>query len=432
LDPFLNFNFHDGADAMFKASRRRFLASISAAASAASAGLVSLAPRAPGFLLESAAYGADRPGENVLVVVQLSGGNDGLNTVVPYTDEIYKKKRRASLAIDASQVLKIDGSLGFHPSLKGFSALLENRQLAIVQGVGYPNPNRSHFESMDIWHSARMQAKEQVSGWLGRAFDSHKGMITSIDPPGVHLGDERQPLALSARNVPSPSIRSLAQFKLETGNDERQRAAIEAAVGVVRSNPSELLRFIQTRSTSALEVSRRIEASNQVYKTSVTYPGTPLAQKLKRIAQLIDAGLTTRVYYVALDGFDTHSDQPAAHAGLLDQLGGALGAFAEDLNAHSHLNRVTTLVFSEFGRRVEENASRGTDHGAAAPVFLVGNRVRSGLIGSHPRLDDLSDGDLKFHTDFRSVYAALLEKWLGWSAVPILGEGCAPMDVISA
>jgi uncharacterized protein (DUF1501 family) len=413
---------------MFNASRRKFLASVSAA----SAGLVSLAPRAPGFLLESAAYGADRPGENVLVVVQLSGGNDGLNTVVPYTDEIYKKKRRASLAIDARQVLKIDGSLGFHPSLKGFSTLLENHQLAIVQGVGYPNPNRSHFESMDIWHSARIETKERANGWLGRAFDARKAAMTrSIDPPALHLGDERQPLALSARDVPSPSIRSLDQFKLETGNNERQRAAIEAAVGTARSNRSELLTFIQTRSTSALEVSRRIEASNQAYKASVTYPATPLAQNLKRIAQLIDAGLTTRVYYVALDGFDTHSDQPAAHAGLLDQLGGALAAFAEDLQAHSHLDRVTTLVFSEFGRRVEENASRGTDHGAAAPVFVVGGRVRAGLIGNHPRLDDLINGDLKFHTDFRSVYATILEKWLEWSAVPILGEGFAPMDIFT-
>jgi uncharacterized protein (DUF1501 family) len=226
---------------------------------------------------------------------------------------------------------------------------------------------------------------------------------------------------------------------LETGGDARQRAAIEGAISAPRSAMSvprgganELLQFVQTRSTSALEVSRRIEASSQSYRTDVTYPATPLASKLKQIAQLIDAGLTTRVYYVALDGFDTHSDQAAAHAALLQQLGGALAAFAEDLAAHAQLDRVMTVVFSEFGRRVEENASRGTDHGAAAPVFLIGSRVQSGLIGKHPRLDQLQDGDLQFHTDFRAIYAALLEKWLGWPAMPILGEGYAPADVLQA
>src|SRR5262245_18784046 len=415
---------------MSTTTRRKFLASVSAAASAA--GLVSLAPRAPGFLLESAAFGAEKPGDKILVVVQLSGGNDGLNTVVPFADEVYRR-RRPSLALDSGQLLKIDGAVALHPSLKGLTTLLENRHLAIIQGVGYPNPNRSHFESMDIWHTASTKTREQKLGWLGRSFDAERFSFSRTpDPPGLHLGDESQPLALAARDVPSPSIRSLAQFRLETGGDNRQRAAIESALGAARSGGSELLKFVQTRSTSALEVSRRIEASSHAYQTPVKYPGTPLAEKLKQIAQLIDAGLATRVYYVALDGFDTHSDQAAAHAGLLDQLGGALAAFAEDLQAHDQLSRVMTLVFSEFGRRVEENASRGTDHGAAAPVFLVGSRVKSGLIGEHPRLDQLQDGDLKFHTDFRSIYAALLTQWLGWPAAAILGEGFSPADVLQA
>ena len=413
-------------------SRRKFLASVSAAASVASAGLVSLAPRTPGFLLESAAFGADQPGEQILVVVQLSGGNDGLNTVVPYTDETYRR-RRPSLAQGAGQIIKIDGSLGLHPNLKGLASLLESRQLAIVQGVGYPNPNRSHFESMDIWHSANTQPKERKLGWLGRTFDANKPVLgLTADPPALHLGEESQPLALASRDVPSPSIRALAQFRLETGRDDRQRSAIQTAVGAPRSTDNELLKFVQTRSTSALEVSRRIDASAQAYRTSVTYPGTPLAEKMKRVAQLIDAGLRTRVYYVTLDGFDTHSDQAAAHASLLEQLGGALAAFAEDLQAHGQLDRVLTLVFSEFGRRVEENASRGTDHGAAAPVFLVGSRVQSGLIGNHPRLDDLADGDLKFQLDFRAVYTTILSKWLGWSAAPILGDGFQPANVLQS
>jgi uncharacterized protein (DUF1501 family) len=416
---------------MHTTTRRKFLKTISAA-SAATAGLVSLCSRAPSFLLETAAYGAQQPGERVLVVVQLSGGNDGLNTVVPFADEIYYR-RRPSLAIDRASVLKIDGKVGLNPSLSGLATLLENRQLAIVQGVGYPNPNRSHFESMDIWHSAHAAPEKQKNGWLGRAFDSQRERLAAVtDPPALHLGDEVQPLALAARDVPSPSIRSLNQFRLETGGDPSRRSAIQTTTSAPRENASDLLKFVQTRATSALEVSRRIEASVHDYKTPVSYPETPLAGKLKRIAQLIDAGLATRVYYVALDGFDTHSDQPQAHASLLQQLGGALAAFAEDLQAHSQLDRVTTIVFSEFGRRVEENASRGTDHGAAAPVFLIGGRMKSGLIGSHPRLDDLKDGDLKFHTDFRAVYAALLEQWLGWPAAPILGEKFAPADVVQA
>lgn len=417
---------------MHSTSRRKFLAAVSAAAAASTSGLIPLTPRVPGFLLESAAYGAEKAGERILVVVQLSGGNDGLNTVIPYTDEIYRKKR-PSLAVGDGGVLKIGGGMGLHPNLTGFNTLLENRQLAILQGIGYPNPNRSHFESMDIWHAARTAANDRKLGWLGRAFDARAAEFAAAgDPPAMHLGEEVQPLALTSRDVPSPSIRSLDQFKLETGGNDQLRTAIQTAASAPRAGSNDLLKFVQTRTTSALEVSRRIEASGQNYKTTVAYPGTPLAEKLKRIAQLIDAGLGTRVYYVALDGFDTHSDQSATHAGLLQQLGGAVAAFTEDLQAHGQLDRVATLVFSEFGRRVEENASRGTDHGAAAPVFVIGNQVRSGLIGKHPSFTDLEDGDVKFHTDFRAVYAALLENWLGWPAAPILGDGFKPADILKA
>ena len=416
---------------MLTTTRRRFLATVSAATAAS--GLVALSPLAPRFLCEMAAAGAEMPGERILVVVQLSGGNDGLNTVIPYKHEVYQKERRATLAVGADRVLKVAGDIGLHPSLTGLATLLENHQLAIVQGVGYPNPNRSHFESMDIWHTAHTKPQDRAAGWLGRAFDARRAALAgAADPPALHLGGEDQPLALAARDVPSPSIRSLDQFKLDTGGHDASRAALVAAAGAPRTGAGDLLKFVQTRTTSALEVSRRIEAAAKEYKTPVTYPDTDLAQKLKRIAQLIDAGLATRVYYVSLDGFDTHSDQRDAHAGLLSTLGGALSAFAEDLAAHTHLGRVLTLVFSEFGRRVEENASRGTDHGAAAPLLLVGNKVRSGLVGEHPRLDTLEGGDVKFHTDFRRVYAAVLEKWLEWPAAPILGEGFPPADVLQS
>jgi uncharacterized protein (DUF1501 family) len=412
-------------------SRRRFLAQVAAAST--TTGLVSLAPQVPWFLADSAALGAETAAkdEKILVVVQLSGGNDGLNTIIPFKDERYVKAR-PSLKFDEASVLKIDAETGFHPSLKGMAKLLEANQLSIVQGVGYPNPNRSHFESMDFWHTARTElGGDRTAGWIGRGLDSRlEDASRTPDPGALHLGDEVQPLALLAREVPSPSIRSLDQFKLDLGGNAQLRQSIESAVAVSRDDASDLLRFVQTRTTSALEVSRRIEAAAKDYKTSVAYPQTGLAGKLKQAAQLIDAGLSTRVYYVALDGFDTHSQQAGAHAGLLSQLGDALAAFAEDLGTHGHLDRVATLIFSEFGRRLEENASQGTDHGAAAPVFLVGNKVKPGLVGKHPSTTDLEDGDVKFAIDFRTIYSALLSQWLNWPAAAILGAEYKPAEVL--
>ena len=413
-------------------SRRRFLASVAAAST--TTGLVALAPQVPWFLADSAALGADAgaKGEKILVVVQLSGGNDGLNTIIPFKDERYIKAR-PSLKFDENSVLKIDADTGFHPSLKGFAKLLEGEQLSIVQGVGYPNPNRSHFESMDFWHTARTElGGDRTAGWIGRGLDSRQEDASRTPDPGaLHLGDEVQPLALLARAVPVPSIRSLDQFKLELGNPNL-RQSIESAAAASRNEASDLLKFVQTRTTSALEVSRRIEAATKEYKTPVEYPGTPLAGKLKQAAQLIDAGLSTRVYYVALDGFDTHSQQADAHSGLLLQLGDALAAFAEDLQTHGHFDRVTTLVFSEFGRRLEENASQGTDHGAAAPVFLVGSKVKAGLVGKHPSTADLDDGDVKHAIDFRTIYSALLTQWLNWPSAAILGAEYQPAEVLKA
>lgn len=411
-------------------SRRKFLASISAAT--AGAGLVSLAPQAPGFLCESAAWGAEQPaGDNILVVIQLSGGNDGLNTVVPYADDRYLKAR-PSLALSSADVLKVDRETGLHRSLAGLAKLLEKNQLAILQGVGYPNPNRSHFESLDIWHSARLEPRERTTGWLGRALDQRqRAGPLSPDPLALHLGSEVQPLALTARDTNTPSIRSLEQFRLETGGDPARASAIDKTVSAPRAGASDLLQFVQTRVTAALEVSRRLAAAGSDYKSAVSYPETGLGQKLKQVARLIDAGLRSRIFYVALDGFDTHSDQAPAHAGLLRELSGAVSAFTADLEEQGSLNRVATLVFSEFGRRVAENASRGTDHGAAAPAFVIGNRIQAGLLGPNPRLDDLDDGDVKFHTDFRSLYSAVLEHWLGWRAEPILGASFTPVELFA-
>ncbi len=410
-------------------TRRRFLASLSAAASVTS-GFVSLSPLAPAFLTQSAALGAEQQGEKILVVVQLTGGNDGLNTVIPYRDDRYRQNR-PSLAQSEAAVVKVGNDLGLHPSLAPFGKLLEANQLAILQGVGYPNPNRSHFESMDVWHTARNTPGDRTTGWLGRSCDARITAGSADSSLAIHLGQEVQPLALLGREAQIPSIRSLEQFKLDTAGSEARRQLIEAALQPARGSENELLKFVSARSTGALEVSRRMEAAALNYKTSVNYPITGLAGKLKQIATLIEAGLNTRVYYVALDGFDTHADQAAAHAGLLAELSGALTAFQEDLTAQGHADRVATLVFSEFGRRVKENSSRGTDHGAAAPAFVLGNKVKSGILGKHPSLSDLDDGDLKFHTDFRGIYASLLHDWLGWSAEVGLGAEFKPVELFS-
>jgi uncharacterized protein (DUF1501 family) len=406
-----------------RSTRRQFLTT-----AVGSSAVISLGTAVPRFLLAAAAQETSPRNDNVLVVVQLSGGNDGLNTIVPFAEDEYHKSR-PQLAISAGDVLKIDDHVGFHPTLQGFSELLEAGQLSIVQGVGYPDPNRSHFESMDIWHTCRRKNQARDDGWLGRYLDLALHQ-SGGDVPALHLGGEDQPLALAAQDVRVPSISSLQRFRLQGGDNSQLRQTIEQLTGAQRSNDNRLLDFIQTSTTSALAASQRVEQASKDYKTNIDYPDTELAEKLLTVAQLIDAGLSTRIYYVALDGFDTHSRQADAHTVLLRQLSGAVSAFVRDVADHGHGRRVLLMSFSEFGRRVTENASAGTDHGAAAPMFLAGQRVKPGLIGDHPSLTDLVDGDLKFHTDFRQVYAAIMENWLDWPAAPVLGAEYQVVDVL--
>ena len=394
-----------------------------------SSAVVSLGTAAPQFVLNACAADSKPNDESILVVIQLSGGNDGLNTVAPYSDVRYQKARPV-LAVKSQDVLKIDSSLGFHPAAKGLSDLLENDHLAIVQGVGYPNPNRSHFESMDIWHSCHRKTSVRHDGWLGRFLESTQ-TEKPLDLPALHLGREKQPLALVSREVRVPSVRSVDRFKLKNGSSQLREAV--AKIGAP-SNVSgdDLLGFVQSSTGSALSASENIEAATGDYKTSIQWPESGLAQKLKTVAQLIDSGLKTRIYYVTLDGFDTHARQGDAHAALLRELSGAMDAFVRDVDEHGHGNRVLTLTFSEFGRRLKENASEGTDHGAAAPLFLAGNRVKPGLIGKHPSLSDLEDGDVKFHTDFRQVYATVLDGWLGVKSAAILEGSFNPVDALKS
>ncbi len=405
------------------ATRRQFLS-----AAVGSSAIVSLSPVVPNFLLQAAAREGSSKGNTVLVVVQLSGGNDGLNTVVPYGDDAYYKNR-FTLAIGKNAVRKIDDHVGLHPSMSGFSDLLEAGSLSIIQGVGYPNPNRSHFESMDLWHTAHRQADRRQVGWLGNSLDKFANL--GRDVPAMHFGSEKQPLALAAEKVRVPSIRSLKRFRLEGSKDVQLFQTIKTVTEADRSSQDDLLGFIQRSTVAAISTSQRVEQALGNYKSDVEYPGTRLAQKLKTVAQLIDAGMSTRVYYLTLGGFDTHANQAQAHAGLLNELSGAIRSFVQDVDAHGHGERVMVMTFSEFGRRLKENASRGTDHGAASQMFLAGNKVKPGLVGKHPSLTDLEDGDPKFHTDYRQVYATVLEDWLGWKSEAVLGKRFAKLPVIA-
>lgn len=406
------------------ATRREFLKTTLGAST-----VVSFGTLPPSLLLNASARESASKQENILVVVQLSGGNDGVNTVIPYRNSIYRKNR-PTLAVAEQDILRIDGSLGFHPSARGLADLLENDQLCIAQGVGYPNPNRSHFESMDIWHTCRRKTDRREDGWLGRFLENRSSALRN-DTFALHLGPEKQPLALTARDVRVPSVRSLDEFRLREQKSEQLKSTIKELSASPSNSSDDLLGFVQSSTGTAIAAAERIESIGPDYRSSVTWPESGLGRKLKTVARLIASDLGTRIYYVTLDGFDTHSQQAGAHASLLKEFSAATAAFINDISAQGHGDRVTLFAFSEFGRRLKENASGGTDHGAAAPVFLAGNRVKPGLVGDFPSLTDLHDGDVKHHTDFRQIYATILENWLDTKSEPILGDSYKPVSVFS-
>lgn len=413
-----------------KTNRRTFLQT-----SLASSTLVAMgSTTVPVFLSRSAlAAGSSKSGDRVLVVVQLLGGNDGLNTVVPHGLDGYNRARRI-LRLPASQIHKVTPEIGLHPSMSAVARLAEKGKVAIVQGVGYPNPDRSHFRSMEIWETANLgnDAKALATGWLGRALDA-QAKRAGADPTGLHVGSGSLPLALHSKKTEVPSLESLETYQLKTsGTDQEQKAtrmALSQLAQMERRSDDPLLGFIRQTTLAAYESSDRIEQLAKKPAGSTKYPNYGLARRLEVMARIIKAGFGTRIFYTSLDGFDTHANQLGSHAALLTELSDSIGAFHDDLAAAGQADRVAILAFSEFGRRVQENASQGTDHGAAAPVFVVGPVAKSGLIGAHPSLDNLDDGDLKFHTDFRQVYASVLGDWLGCSPDAIVGKGFEPVPL---
>ncbi|MHB1425398.1 MAG: DUF1501 domain-containing protein [Gemmataceae bacterium] len=410
------------------ANRRDFLKS-----SLAGAGLISWGFAAPGFLSRTAAAvpAADKAGakDTILVVIELTGGNDGLNTVIPFKDPEYAKLRPTLLQPQA-QIKKINDRLGLHPSLTGLADLLQDNALCIVQGVGYPNPNQSHFRSMDIWQTASLS--ESVSeGWLGKALKGMRGA------PSFHLksNNEPSPLALDGAPARVPSIKTLQEFQLQlaaaSGADKKEQRDIIEGAAKSSGSPG-LLDFVQRTASNTYASSRRLQEIGKNYQSKANYPNTALAEQLKLAAQLIDAGVGARLFYVAHGNFDTHASQAPTHANLLTQLSESVTAFFKDMAARGQRDRVLVMTFSEFGRRAKENGSKGTDHGSAAPMFLIGGKVKAGTVGAHPLLTELEMGNLKHHTDFRQVYAAILDKWLGVSSKDVLGAEFKHAEILKS
>ncbi len=406
-------------------SRRDFLR-----AGLHSSTLAALAPTIPAFLADSArAAPAQRDGR-ILIVIQLSGGNDGINTVVPFADEGYAKYRNA-LRLPKDDLLKISNEFGLHPSMRDAARLLEDGRLAVVHGVGYPNPSRSHFKSMAIWQSANAKLSrgdvpdaesKAVLGWIGQALDGGRKPADG-SPGAVYIGTEALPVALRGRRSAASVMNRLEDSILALKADAKSTLA---GLG----SGQDLAAFVMRSTLDAYSTSDRMAEVIRARDRDARYPATGLAGRLKTIARLIKGGVGTRIFYTSQSTYDTHYVQLSLHADLLGELSGALRAFLDDLSAAKLADRVLVFCFSEFGRRVQENGSQGTDHGTAGPVFLAGPKVQAGLLGEAPKLLDLKDGDLKMTVDFRRVYASVLRDWLNLPSQIALGGDFEPFPLL--
>jgi uncharacterized protein (DUF1501 family) len=372
--------------------------------------------------------------DNVLVVLQLSGGNDALNTVIPYSDPLYMDNRPV-VRIDPEKVLPINERIGFNPALEPIKALWDQGKVAIIQGIGYPHPNRSHFRSMDIWHTCEPD-KVGTEGWLGRA-------IRDIDPrhdnvlTGVNFG-RGLPRALAVPGVPVASVGNLETYGVLTGiqgEDQRTEALdLFSNMYAPRLGRTLVKEYISQTGVDALKGADILSTAPQKYASTVKYGADVVAQYLRNIAQVHFAGLGTRVMYTTApqNSFDTHASEPPKHTQLWQDVSNAVSTFYQDLKEHNASENVVILLFTEFGRRVHDNGS-GTDHGSGGHAFVIGDAVKGGLYGEYPSLapEKLLEGDLHYNNDFRGTYATLLERWLGLDSKPIVGGSFEQLAFLS-
>lgn len=384
----------------------------------------------------------------ILVVLQMAGGNDGLNTVVPFANDFYHKVR-PTLGLKAENILKLNDQVALHGAMKGFKELYDGGELSVIQGVGYPNPNRSHFRSTEIWQTASDSERVEKYGWVGRYFDS---ACAGADPAvGVTIGSQlpqsffaKKPKGIcfnnpqnyrfmSNGNAVEESYKKLNELEMSApAPDENSGGSIAMLPAGVPMQGGRAIDFISRTALDAQQSSVEVRAIAARVQNSAVYPPSQLGNSLKLVAKLIGGGLPTRIYYVSQGGYDTHTNQLGSQQRLLGDLGDSMKAFVDDMKAQGNMQRVLVMTFSEFGRRVSENANGGTDHGAAAPMFIVGNKVKAGLLGQYPSLapSDLFQGDIKFNVDFRSVYAGVLETWLKTKSAPILGKQFPVLPVV--
>jgi uncharacterized protein (DUF1501 family) len=360
--------------------------------------------------------------DRTLIVVQMAGGNDGLNTVIPYTDSQYRTLR-PTIAIPEASVLTLDGRLGLHPNLAPLKKVWDSGHMAIVEGAGYPNPSLSHFQAMDIWQTLDLTGNGR-EGWLGKLVagwvdqDGHPFKALNI---GVQTAQ-----ALSSISAPVPTMANTKSYRLAPDPLDRDggQGRLQALMKLYNSYPktSPYAALLDATALDAQEGGRQLRGAEAQYHPSVTYPTGPFGAGLQVLSEAIVEGLGLRVGYITLGGFDTHANQKVTHDTLMKTLADGLSAFYTDLINHGKADNVVIMTWSEFGRRVEENGSQGTDHGTAAPMFVLGNPISKGIYGEPPSLTSLdSAGNLKYTVDFRSVYTTVLDRWLGASSKEVLG-----------
>lgn len=394
-------------------------------------GLIAVGLVAPRWLstvaqadLLKTAQGGKIDKDTVLVVCQFSGGNDGLNTVIPYGDSLYYQLR-PTLGIPDSQVLKLDGHMGLHPSLTGLHQLYQQGKVAVIQNVGYPNPNRSHFESMRIWQSASPD-RTLPKGWIGRYLDE-KSAVGPLNPVVAFGLSNDSPLAIQGEHVSVPCFASLQDMQNLIGSNSMEAMLRQMQSNTLTNTDEKLVKKVND---SAYDAVSELNALLKNYTPKQTYGNDEFGNGFKQISQLIATSPQTRMIYFSAGGFDTHANQAVTHPKLLKEFGDAVLSFQQELEALGKADKVVVLCFSEFGRRAAENGS-GTDHGKAAPMFLIGKNVKGGLHGNNPNLANLDAGDVPFETDFRQVYATALDTWMGGDSAPVLGKQFAPLPVLA-
>ncbi|HEU0020668.1 MAG TPA: DUF1501 domain-containing protein [Dehalococcoidia bacterium] len=367
----------------------------------------------------------------ILVVIQLTGGNDYLNTLIPYGDPRYYDNR-SNVGIPQDQVLPIDGHFGFNPAAAPIKDLYDQGKVAIINGVGYPHPNRSHFRSMDIWHTCEPD-KVGTEGWLGR-------VIRDLDPrgenvlTGVNFG-RGLPRSLALSGVPVASVAVLESYGVLTGisgEPERSEALdVFARMYAPTMGSGPVMEYLGQTGLDALKGADILKTAPQKYRSGVEYANSPIGRNLQGIAKVLTANLGTRIFYTQHGGYDTHANQGPAHPKLWTELSQAVTDFYADLKEHDTADNVLMFVFTEFGRRVKDNGS-GTDHGSGGLALAIGDPVKGGMYSEYPSLkaEDLLEGDLHFNTDYRGVYGTMVEKWLGLDANSVVGGNFEQLDFV--